>query len=268
MNAGSNIVKITAKTALKGNMLNSVFSSLIVIISTLIFNCISSVVSIFAGSIFSTVFYILSLLFLVFPLVMGLIRYFWRLILGVVDNPISVFYYLSSKNLYLKTLGLLFSAILKTLPVAILLFLPSFFAWLFSKSFLFDLIDVSTPIWSANFTYIFLFLRAIAGAILIVYLLKFYISPILFVADENIDVSEALHMSSMISKRTKLDFIYLFFSFLGWILLSLLVMPMFFTIPYILTSYAVHTRFAIAEYNKHIENSENKEVFPTFVAGA
>ena len=88
-------------------------------------------------------------------------------------------------------------------------------------------------------------------------MLRFYIAPILFVADENMDVSETLHMSTVISRKSSLDFIYLISSFIGWILISVLVIPLIFTLPYILTSYAVHVRFAIAEYNKHIGNLNN-----------
>ena len=91
-------------------------------------------------------------------------------------------------------------------------------------------------------------------------------APFLIAADEDMEVDEAIHMSDTISKRTMLDFIYLFFSFFGWILVSVLVFPLIFTMPYILISFGVHVRFAIAEYNKRID-LKTRESSNTFVAG-
>ena len=65
-------------------------------------------------------------------------------------------------------------------------------------------------------------------------------------------------MSTVISKKSGIDFVYLLFSFLGWMFLSLLVIPLIFTLPYMITSYAVHVRFAVAEYNRYIEEREKK----------
>ncbi len=64
-----------------------------------------------------------------------------------------------------------------------------------------------------------------------------------------------------------LDFIYLFFSFAGWILLSLIFIPLVFTMPYFIAGVCVHTRFAIAEYNAFEERKATADI-PKYVAGA
>ena len=88
----------------------------------------------------------------------------------------------------------------------------------------------------------------------------------LLAADEEMDVNEAVHMSVVISKNTVLDFIYLLFSMLGWVLLSFFFIPLIYTIPLFITVYLTHSSIAVSEYNEHIKrvNSEN---FPTFMAG-
>jgi len=266
MTPNSSIIKLTAKTALKGNQLKSIIASLILIISGFVISTIASLISIISGEIFAVVLSILFYIFLLFPLFMGLLRYFWRLILGTIDNPISVFYYYSEKALYIKAIHLIFAFIIKCIPIGIILNLPAIFVWIISKNFIFDLINIPTPLWSTNLSYAVLLLRTLATVILVIYMLKFYIAPVLFVADENIDVAEALHMSAVISKKTTLDFIYLFFSFLGWLLLSVFIIPLIYTLPYILTAYLVHVRFVIADYNKHIKKNNNTD-FPSFEAG-
>ena len=97
-------------------------------------------------------------------------------------------------------------------------------------------------------------------------MLKYYLAPFLIVADENMEVGEAIHMSSTVSKNVMLDIIYLFLSFLGWIALSVLIIPLVFTMPYMLTSLSFHVRFAIAEYNKRVEKINQSDI-PTFAAG-
>lgn len=266
MTPNSSIIKITAKTALKGKLFKSVFASVVVMIAFFITNYSISLLSLIANEIFIGVLSAIATVFIISPIIIGLLRYFWHNIFDVNDNPIAVFYYFSSKSLYFNVIKLIFTLIFKSLPIGILLFLPTVFLWIISHNYIFDLINIAKPLWSANLSYIILFSRTFATVILIIYMLKFYIAPVLFVADENMDISEAMLMSSVISKKTTLDFIYLFFSFFGWVIISIFVIPMLYTIPYILTAYLVHARFAIADYNKHLNEKFNVE-FPSYETG-
>ncbi len=266
MTPNSSIIKITAKTALKGNYIKAIISSLILIVSIFVINAIASLSSIFGGEIFANALCIILNIFMVFPLFMGLLRYFWRLIFNTLDNPISVFYYFSEKKLYIKSIYLLFAIAVRCIPVAVLLYLPALFLWIISNFSVFDLINVSTPLWASDLSYAILFLRTLASVILVIYMLKFYIAPVLFVADEEMDIAEAIHLSKVISKKTTLDFIYLILSFFGWILVSILVFPILFTLPFFITSYLVHVRFVIADYNKHL-NDNNNTNYPSFETG-
>ena len=90
----------------------------------------------------------------------------------------------------------------------------------------------------------------------------FYIAPVLFIADDNMDCAEAIHMSTIIAKGSSIDFVYLFFSFIGWILICFFLIPIVFVLPYLICSYLVHIRFAVAKYNKHIVKNDNN--IPTF----
>ena len=66
--------------------------------------------------------------------------------------------------------------------------------------------------------------------------------------------------------KTLIDFIYLIFCFLGWYLLSLFIFPMIYTLPYAITAYCVHCRFAVADYNKHTKRV-HEENLPTYSVG-
>ena len=97
-------------------------------------------------------------------------------------------------------------------------------------------------------------------------MLKYYLAPMLIIADENMDVNEAIHMSVVISKNTTLDFVYLAFSMIGWILLSLLFIPLLYTLPLFMMVYLTHCSFAVNEYNERI-NKINNENSQSFMAG-
>ncbi len=267
MSIGSNAVKATARTALKGKWLNALICGSVLIFCVIINSYLSSLISVFAGAVFSEIFYVLLTVFVFFPLFLGVLKFFWRMIFGCDDKPVLIFYYYSDKTLYLKAIKFVFALFIKLLPFAIIVFLPAFFVWLLSQSYFFEFFDLAIPLWTRNLQYAIIFTRTLSTVILIFYALRYYVSPLLFVVDEEIDVWEALHMSSVISKRSTLDFIYLFFSFAGWILLSLFALPLVFTVPYMITAYVVHIRFSITEYNNHIEKFiQNK--YPSFTVGA
>lgn len=260
MTGGSKVVKITARTALKGNMLKAIIASGVFLFCYFIANYSAGIFSYTGINTVSYIILILMILFLLAPLLLGFVRFIWRMLFSADDSPVSVFYYLSEKNLYIKSVKFTFNLILKAIPVGILLFLPVILLWVFTQGAFYDLFGIPMPLWTANLNTVIRILIVFAIVSLSFYMVRYYLAPVLFVADENMDINETFYMSNIIARKSSLDFIYLFSSFLGWILLSLLVIPLIFTLPYMATAYAVHSRFAIAEYNKHISFSANEGV--------
>ena len=265
MLAGSKVVKATAKSTLKNNYSISLFCSTALITVCFLGIYISYPLSIILGSLFSNLFTILFSIFISAPLFLGVVRFFWRLSFSADDSPIIIFYYFSQKKLYLKTLKFIFNLFLKLLPSLILLTIPPIAIYLISNGKIFDILKITPPLWSANLNNVIVLITTLSIIIFLFILFKYYLSLSLFIADDNIDSAEAIHMSTIISKKTALDFAYLVISFLGWILISFLVFPLIFLLPYMITAYCTHARFAVAEYNKHIENISSN-IFPTFHA--
>jgi len=266
LTANNNVVKITAKTALKGKWLNSIVAVLTIIFSFFIGVLSTSFLDYVFGGTVASIFFCLYALFLLFPLFMGALRYFWHLISGDVLNPVSVFYYFSEKVLFIKSLSFLFHLFLKFLPIALLIFLPVVFVWFIAEGKLFSVLDIPLPMWTADLNYVYKILRPVSAVVFSLIALKYYMSPFLLVADENMAIDEAIYMSKVISRKTLIDFIYLIFCFIGWYLLSLFIFPMIYTLPYALTAYCVHCRFAVADYNKHLKQSF-EESLPTYSVG-
>lgn len=263
--ASSRIVKLTAKTALSGKWLNAFFASGIVIFASLILSNSMSVLSLVAGEIFTTISMVLISVFVISPLSLGLLRFFWRNLFDVKDNPISVFYYFSSVSEYKRILSLVLSIAFKLIFWGVLLYIPVLIVELMSHSFIYDIANMPLPVWTTNLTNLKTFLKILSGVLVGFAMLRFYLAPMLFIADDNIEAAEAMHMSTVISKKTSVDFIYFLLSFIGWIALSVLMLPLIFTLPYFITSYLVHSRFAVADYNKTVKHN-NDNIFPSFTA--
>lgn len=263
MTAGSNVVKITAKSALKNNWLRAIIAGCVYLFSYFACMYSASLLSYAVGETVSNIVFILLSVFLLLPLFLGLIRFFWRMIMGAEDSPITVFHYLGSKELYLKALGLVISLVTRIAGISLLVFIPAIAVWVISNPDIYEAFDVAIPIWSSNLNAIWALLGTVSVFVIISLSVKYYLAPLLIVADDNMDVYEAIHMSKIISKNTHIDFVFLAFSFIGWILMSLFVIPLVFTLPYMMTAYVVHCRFAVADYNLFI-NSQNQFNFGYF----
>ena len=261
MLASNKAVKVTAKTHIKDKYISLIMVSMIGVYATLICLLLSSMPYYFFADIISTPLFIIFVLFLLFPIYIGILRFYWRMMFDVLDSPTTAFYYFSNFSLYKKALSLGFSLCFKALLLGIVFNIPSILAWLISHPFIYEIFDFAIPVWTVNFNNVVATLRAVATVCLFFAMLKYYLAPVIFVSTENIVCAEAIYMSKTISKKTQLDFISLNFSFSHWILLSIFIIPLVFTLPYIITSYAVHCRFAIADYNKFVKATLSNENF-------
>ncbi len=210
--------------------------------------------------IVATLLLIAGNILILFPIILGLIRFFNRTLINEKDNPISVFYYFSEKRLYLKSLSFILRFFAKAIIRAILLFLPAIFMKILTTDAFYSFFDLNIPFWSSNLQPIIIGLNIVASVFLVFYLINQYLAPCLFVIDESIDIDECFLMSKIISKKSSVDYIFMVFSFVGWIVLSVLWVPLLFTVPYFLIAYIIHSRQAFYEYNLHVENVEQSAV--------
>ncbi|MBQ6848244.1 MAG: hypothetical protein IJO62_04980 [Clostridia bacterium] len=254
MSVASNVVKQTAKTALKGNFLKAVIASLIVVFTWILSTNLAGLLEIAAGQIAAKILNAAMLLFLLLPTALGLLRYIWRMLFSACDSPISVFYWFSEKSLYLRAMKLMFNIVLRAAIWLLIFNIPSILLFVLSKSSVFELIGMAPPLWTANLGFYPPLLRNISFVVVFFIMLKYYMAPWLIIADENMEVGEAIFKSSVIARKTSFDFLGLILSSLGWIVLSIFILPQPFTLPLILSYVAVHIRFSVAEYNQHIEN--------------
>lgn len=265
MLAPSSVVKKTAKTALAPRFLHSVAVCCVIVFAWFVGIFSSFLFSAFTGEIGFHLMHLAIFIFLLSPLILGALYYFRRLIWQQEDDVLIIFRYFSSLSEYKRIMRFIGLISFKFALSALLVFSPCIVIWLLSNETLYEILGVSLPIWTSNLWTLNSLVIIIAYFLLAFIWLKYYLSAFIFVSNDDIDPSEAITMSTIISKRTGGDFFGLVISFIPLILLSVFIAPLLFTLPYFLTSYAVHCRFAITAYNLDVERF-NAASAPSFTA--
>ena len=266
MTVGIPSIKKEAKALLKGNWVSVIISSLTVLFSFFIIYNIGWVLSLVIGDIASYVVLAVLGVLLLGPLSLGVIRYFYRIKGGMDETPATVFYYFSFRRGFNKAIRLCLALAVRFLLTAAIFYLPAVLVYVISSPNLYDFLKMPIPLWSQHLTYLVNFLSSLASVLTAFSLLKFYLAPFLIIADDEMDVEEAVLMSTVISKTTITDFVFLGLSLILWIILSLLYIPLLFTLPYFIMCYVVHSLYAINAYNERI-NKINNQNLPMFEAG-
>ncbi len=266
MTIGISSIKKEAKNALKGNWIIAIISALVWLVSFLIIQNIGWLFSLVIGDIAASFITLLLLFLICGPLLLGVFRVFWRMQGGMDENPAGVFVYFSSTMLYYKAIRLCFMLGLRLLIFALVFNLPAIAVFVISSHAVYDFLKIPIPIWTQHLTYIGNFLTSIGGILTIISMIKYYLAPFLFIADDEMDAEEAIHMSAVISKTSLMDFVFLCFSFALWAVLSFFFIPLIFTMPYFIMCYIIHANYSIKDYNERIKKL-NDESFPSFVAG-
>lgn len=266
MTVGISSIKNEAKNALKGKWVSSIIASLVFLFSILIIINIGWALSLVVGDIASYVIVFVLCVILCGPLAIGLIRYFRRMYGGMDETPAASFYYFSTKTAFLKSLKFCVLLAIRLVVFAVIYHLPAILLYIISNPELYEFLKAPIPMWSQHLKPLTDFLTTIGTVLTAFSLSKFYLAPFLVVVDDGMDVEEALHMSTVISKHTVMDFVFLLFSLILWLVISVLYIPLLFTLPYFIMCYIAHSLYAVNDYNEQIKKI-NDDNLPSFVAG-
>lgn len=256
----SSVVKATARAALRGRWVEAITVSSLGLFSVLIVSLLSSIVLssnqqvlMYAANIMMPIISV----FVLAPLFLGIIRFFWRLTDSAKDDISSAFYYFGSRKRYVRAIKLTFIIGWRVATAIILCMLPYFVTNILSSSWLYQTLGQDIPLWAANLILIESFLYIVGVICTILYISRYYLVAVVVVMDEELLLLEAVHISCMVSKRSSSSFLSLVASLLGWALLTFLLAPAIYTLPLMIACYVVHSRFAMTNYNLVLDYYEN-----------
>lgn len=184
------------------------------------------------------------------PLALGVLRAIWQQMLENKTEVLDVFYYFNNYNLYKKSLKFLLSLVFRLFGIYIVCFIPGILVDVISSDWIHTSFDLTMPLWISNLSFISSIFYFIGGTVGTIISIRFYISPFLFIINDDMEPLESIHLSSVVSKDNSWEFFILILSFILWFVLGNFIFPLIIIYPYFLTCYMVHCRFAIAQYNK------------------
>lgn len=259
----SYVVKNTVMASFKGKRILVTLASLCSVFTAYVFSMIVGALSSMNNGILTTpvqLVYLAAILFIVFPVTLGVIRFFWRLTGGAEDKLIEVFYYFSSAILYKRAVKTVLLITFKCVCCFIICMLPYLIVNLLSHSWIYQFIGAEVPLWVAGLTLVEAFLKVAGIFAATLMILRYYLVPAIIVMDDDLLLFEAVHISVMVSRRSLGSFGVLVVSLLGWIILSLFALPVIYTAPLFFGCYVVHSRYVLVNYNLSLDfyNNENK----------
>lgn len=182
------------------------------------------------------------------PLILGILRYFWRATFGTLDSMGALFYYFE-KGSYRMALQFSVMFVMRHVIAAAVCFFPYAAATVVLKLQLGWLQFHN----GAFYIQLLCFFLGVIGTVgFVLFATKYYLAPMLFVSCEDKHWTEVFYLSKRVSRYTSGSFLVLICGLLGWIALSFLGITMLYTLPYILACYAVHARYSFNYYNHNM----------------
>lgn len=270
----SRVIKLTARTGLRGHWPEAMAVTVILSLSILFAEMFRATVASVFGTMLSTsdgrftvpglvvmLFVAVIVIFFSVPLCLGVVRWFWNLSGSKVRPIREIFYYYSEWHLFTKSVFTAARLLVKVLWAALLCYLPAWLVWALTQNSVYELIGIK-PLTDAAVLWPLLYLFCILSTlVLLKIILRYLLAPILVILDEDLDPGDAVNISKTIAKTHKNAYVYIFLSFLGWIAFSAFGVTLLYTLPFLFMSYAVFARFAISN---HWHEAEREGVRPAF----
>ncbi len=259
------VIKSNAQTALREKWPQSVgISAIFLAVLSIHFVLLSMISALLSGFVGETTAAFVGLFAVVLvgqffgmPFLCGALRWFWFTSLDA-DVPLNeIFCYFSRGGEYLRILSLSFRLLFRMIGIAILCFLPAFFVQIVRLPLTYEVLNSSMPYWTASMWALGKILTVCGTLFSLLLLSRYMAAPILMINDPVLSPQEALNLSMVISKSSGVHTLSFFVSFLLCGLLSLLILPLLFTLPYFLCSYSIFYRFSINRYNRSVQINDD-----------
>ena len=188
------------------------------------------------------------------PFINGYLKLYYSAIKNEKYEISDLIYFFHGKRFF-KTLGMNLSFFFRLLIPGILIYLPVIIYVSLCLIFFSDFIQTGA------YTAVLVILIILSSLMLLLYSLKYFLTFKLYCDDDTKKISSYFRDSKTYMYERTNDVIRLTWSLLPWILLSLLLLPMLYTLPYITQSYCVCANYLIDAEKDVIHNDESIPVY-------
>lgn len=181
------------------------------------------------------------------PLSLGVTQWYYRAVGGETADASAVFQFFSQKGLYFKSVWYHVQITVRSFLWGVLLFAPGFVLFALCSYYL------ERPGENENLQLTALsfglvlscVLLVLCTLVLILVLLRYFLTPYYLVHRPDLTVSQAIQLSIRGTREQKGNLLLFGLSFLPWMLLGLLVVPLLYVLPYLMASRALYAKVLI-----------------------
>lgn len=189
-----------------------------------------------------TVFSLIYGLFVFQPFAIGVLRWFWLTVHGEDCKISEAFYYFSSAKLFFKTVLLSFFLSLRVILGAVVCLLPYLVVNLVTSPEVYNFFGYAMPISLSGLFPLASFFETAGLVMLMFWGARFALFFVPLFTEPELSAKAVLSRSVELTKGKLLRLVGFMFSFFGWALLCILVLPIIFVFPYMLASAVVYGR--------------------------
>ena len=201
-----------------------------------------------------TVFSAIFSLCVTFPLIFGVMRWFWQLTGGQNPKVNEIFYFFSSSKIFFKILRLSITLYLLLVLGAVICFLPFVIIKLVTTPTLYDTLNIPMPMVMENLTTLTVFFELFGFLAFLMWISQYILCFTLVFSEPEFNVRQIISHTKKAVNGHKINLVCFGFSFFGWFMLSFLMLPIAFTLPFFLASSAIFGREIIRTYNRKLES--------------
>lgn len=189
-----------------------------------------------------TAFSVLYGLLLFTPFTLGALRWFWMLAHGKDCSVRDVFYYFSSSRFFLKTVALSFLLFLRVVLGAVVCFLPYALLNVVITPELYNAFGVSMPVVISGIFPLVQFFKLAGGLLFVFWCFRYSLFFVALFNQPQMSANAMISYSVKITKGKLFRLTGFAVSFIGWLVLCILVLPLLFVVPFFMASLVIFAR--------------------------
>lgn len=194
-----------------------------------------SVIASIGITLFSAVFTLIVML----PLLFGVLRWFWLVTGGSDPNVGEIFYYFSSARLFFKALGVSVSLFWRLILGAVLSFLPYALISVLTNTEFYNFIGISMPTYMSSLYSLGTILKMLGFFLLLLWISGYAMFYVAMFSEPELSNRQTIKLTVVLSRRNRMRFVGFFFSFFGWIVTWVLMIPLLYFLPFFMSSLCI-----------------------------
>lgn len=184
-------------------------------------------------------------LFIIAPLLLGVVKWTYSVANGNSPSLNEIFYYFTNKDLYIRSLKFYFQLLIRTIIIFIITYVPAIVCFSIAAFGSGIPSNVVVVLYSLSS-----FLSFAGYIVFMVVVLRYFLASYLFVINDESDPVNCIKVSWEKMKGNRMKVIKLLFSFILWLLLCIFVLPLLYVVPYMMISQAVCAKWLLDLLNK------------------